>query len=80
MSLETHMLAPVTRVRVSQQIPQYKEGWTEAIEGVVTRWQQVGAEVLTTGTAGAVGMRVCAHSGLKTVTQQRSERHRIWQE
>jgi hypothetical protein len=40
MSLETHMLAPGTRVRVTQQIPHQKQGWTQAIEGVVTRWQQ----------------------------------------
>ncbi len=54
--------------------------WGLPRQEVVMRWQQVGAEVVTTGTAGAVGMRVCAHSGLQTVTRQRRERHRIWQE
>ena len=31
---------PGTRVRVTQQLPQRDRSWSNAVEGVITRWQQ----------------------------------------
>ena len=40
MALETTPLAPGTRVRVTQQLAQRDRTWSNAVEGVVTRYQQ----------------------------------------
>ena len=40
MALETTPLAPGTRVRVTQQIAQRDRTWSNAVEGVITRYQQ----------------------------------------
>lgn len=40
MPLQTTIHEPGTRVRVIQQVPQRDGGWTEVIDGVVTRYQQ----------------------------------------
>jgi hypothetical protein len=40
MVLETTPLAPGTRVRVTQQIAQRDRTWSNAVEGVITRYQQ----------------------------------------
>lgn len=40
MSLETSTYEPGTRVRVTQQMPQREQAWTNTIEGVVTRYRQ----------------------------------------
>ncbi|MFO0895758.1 MAG: hypothetical protein U0574_12480 [Phycisphaerales bacterium] len=40
MSLETVVLQPGTRVRVTQQMPQVEKVWTTQVEGTVVRWRQ----------------------------------------
>jgi len=40
MAVETMMLAPGTRVRVTQQMPQVEKVWTTQVEGTVMRWRQ----------------------------------------
>ena len=40
MVLETTPPAPGTRVRVTQQIAQRDRTWSNAVEGVITRYQQ----------------------------------------
>jgi competence protein ComEC len=45
---------------------------------VVGRWQARGAEVLDTGTSGAVYLRICAAGGLTELRRERKERRRFW--
>jgi len=40
MAIETSVLAPGTRVRVTQQLPQTHQVWTTTVEGTVVRWRQ----------------------------------------
>ena len=40
MALETSVLAPGTRIRVTQQMPQTHTVWSTALEGTVVRWRQ----------------------------------------
>ncbi len=40
MAVETSALAPGTRVRVTQQLPQTHAAWSTTIEGTVVRWRQ----------------------------------------
>jgi len=40
MALETQVLAPGTRVRVTQQMPQTHAVWSTRVEGTVVRWRQ----------------------------------------
>lgn len=40
MSLETVVLSPGTRVRVTQQVPQVADVWTTTVEGTVVRFRQ----------------------------------------
>ncbi|MFM7807057.1 MAG: hypothetical protein ACKPEA_03900 [Planctomycetota bacterium] len=40
MAIETSVLAPGTRVRVTQQLPQTHQSWSTTIEGTVVRWRQ----------------------------------------
>ena len=40
MAIETTVLAPGTRVRVTQQLPQTHQSWSTTIEGTVVRWRQ----------------------------------------
>jgi hypothetical protein len=40
MSLETVVLSPGTRIRVTQQVPQVADVWTTTIEGTVVRFRQ----------------------------------------
>jgi hypothetical protein len=40
MALETSVLAPGTRIRVTQQMPQTHTVWSTAVEGTVVRWRQ----------------------------------------
>jgi hypothetical protein len=40
MPMQSHLPPPGTRVRVTQQIAQRDQAWTNAIEGVITRYQQ----------------------------------------
>lgn len=40
MPIETDICQPGRRVRVTQQLPQRDQVWTNSIEGVVTRYQQ----------------------------------------
>jgi len=54
--------------------------WGLPQEDIVARWEAVGAEVLNTATSGAIGLRMCANSGLESITQYRVENRRIWHE
>jgi len=40
MSIESMVLAPGTRVKVTQQMPQVDKVWTTEVEGTVLRWRQ----------------------------------------
>lgn len=40
MAIETLMLSPGTRVRVTQQMPQVEKVWTTCVDGTVVRWRQ----------------------------------------
>ncbi len=40
MALETTILQPGTRVRVTQQLPQRDKLWSNTVEGVVKRFRQ----------------------------------------
>ena len=40
MPVETTIYQPGKRVRVVQQMPQTSGAWTNAVEGVITRYQQ----------------------------------------
>jgi len=40
MPVEIARIQPGTRIRVTQQVPHRDEGWTNTVEGVVTRYQQ----------------------------------------
>ena len=40
MALESSLCQPGKRVRVTQQVPRRDGGWSQAVEGVVTRFQQ----------------------------------------
>jgi len=40
MALETLVLSPGTRVRVTQQMPQTHTVWSTTVEGTVVRWRQ----------------------------------------
>ncbi len=41
MVVSTRLPPPGSRVRVTQQIPHRDGAWTETVEGVLTRYQQV---------------------------------------
>ena len=40
MPLRATLPPPGTRVRVTQQLPQRDQSWSNAVEGVITRFQQ----------------------------------------
>jgi hypothetical protein len=40
MPLLTKLPSPGTRVKVTQQLPQRDRSWANAVEGVITRYQQ----------------------------------------
>ena len=52
MALETTILDPGTRVRVTQQVPQTHQVWSTSTEGVVVRYRQA-----QTGNIGFGGRR-----------------------
>ena len=54
--------------------------WGLPKEEVVRRWQRAGAAVLSTSTAGAVELQVCADSGFTEITGYRVMKRRIWHE
>jgi competence protein ComEC len=54
--------------------------WGFPKQDVVSRWQAVGAEVLSTSTSGAISLRLCRGSGIVSVRQQRQASRRIWHE
>jgi competence protein ComEC len=58
----------------------YGNRWGFPKEDVVRRWQAAGAAVLSTATAGAVELYVCADSGFTEITGYRVMKRRIWHE
>jgi hypothetical protein len=40
MAIETTLHQPGRRVRITQQIAQRDQAWTQTVEGVITRYQQ----------------------------------------
>jgi len=54
--------------------------WGFPKEDIVARWEAVGARVLNTATSGAVGLYMCADSGIESITQYRVDNRRIWHE
>ncbi|MGI9201454.1 MAG: DNA internalization-related competence protein ComEC/Rec2 [Woeseiaceae bacterium] len=58
----------------------YGNHWGFPKEEVIRRWQRSGAAVLSTATAGAVELHVCADSGFTEITGYRVMKRRIWHE
>jgi competence protein ComEC len=54
--------------------------WGFPKEDIVARWEAVGARVLSTATSGAIGLHMCADTGVVSITQYRVENRRIWHE
>ncbi|MDH3451553.1 MAG: DNA internalization-related competence protein ComEC/Rec2 [Gammaproteobacteria bacterium] len=54
--------------------------WGFPKPAVAERWRAVGADVLTTGTSGAVSVFMCAGADHVTVRKHRQEQRRIWHE
>ncbi len=54
--------------------------WGFPKDDIVARWVAAGARVLETSASGAIGIRLCEHSGMEEVTEYRHERRRIWHE
>jgi competence protein ComEC len=54
--------------------------WGLPDAGVVRRWQQAGAKVLTTAESGAVRFEACAGAGIGPVYRHRLAKRRIWHE
>ncbi len=81
-SLTSSSLPFVAALRPALAIVSARFGnhWGLPRQEVVARWRRAGAQVLTTSTAGAVSMRLCARDGLQAVTRQRSVQRRIWHE
>ena len=81
-SLTSSSLPFVAALRPAYAVVSARHGnrWDLPRPEVVTRWQNVGAEVLTTSTSGAVSMRLCAAGGLTSVTRHRRAQRRIWHE
>ena len=52
--------------------------WGFPKAAVVKRWQEKGAQVLTTATSGAVFFRVCADGGVVEMRRERPARRRFW--
>ena len=45
---------------------------------VVARWNSAGATVLETASAGAIGIRICARTGIERIVRHRDARRRFW--
>ncbi|MGB5450416.1 MAG: DNA internalization-related competence protein ComEC/Rec2, partial [Woeseiaceae bacterium] len=58
----------------------YGNRWGFPKEQVRRRWQAVGAEVLSTATAGAVSLRLCETGGIQNLRMDRLERRRFWRD
>jgi len=54
--------------------------WGLPKSDVVTRWQDLGAEVMNTAITGAIELRLCADSGLRVIRRYRLDKRRIWHE
>jgi competence protein ComEC len=54
--------------------------WGLPKQGVVERWRDAGAEVMTTSHDGAIGIRLCDRSGIVHVSKNRQQRRRVWHE
>jgi len=54
--------------------------WGFPKEDIVARWEAVGARVLSTATSGAIGLHMCADSGVVSISQYRVDNRRIWHE
>ena len=52
--------------------------WGFPKKRVIKRWQGAGARVLDTGSAGAIGLRLCATGGISRLNRERVQRHRFW--
>ncbi len=58
----------------------YGNHWGFPKDDVVERWRAAGATVMNTATAGAIEMRVCAKTGIESITEYRVLNRRIWHE
>ncbi len=58
----------------------YGNRWGFPKDDVVERWKAVGTTVMNTATAGAIEIRVCAKTGIESITQYRVLNRRIWHE
>ena len=47
---------------------------------VVGRWEQAGARLLTTATAGAISQRICMDTGIERVRRERLDSQKYWHE
>jgi competence protein ComEC len=54
--------------------------WGLPKPGIVERWRDAGADVLTTSRHGAIGLRLCDRAGIVQVSTIREQRRRLWHE
>ena len=58
----------------------YDNRWGLPKQGIVERWRDAGAVVLTTAHDGAIGIRLCDRAGIVQVSRNREQRRRVWHE
>ena len=58
----------------------YRNRWGLPRADVVQRWQDAGAEVLTTAVDGAISVRLCDGVGIVGVDRHRDRIRRVWHE
>lgn len=58
----------------------YRNRWGLPRPDIVRRWQDVGADVLTTAVDGALSLRLCDGDGIAGVERHRSRTRRVWHE
>lgn len=56
----------------------FRNRWGMPRQEVVARWASAGADVLDTGRDGAIGVRLCADTGLDLLYRQRVRSRRFW--
>ncbi len=79
-SLTSSSVSFVDSVRPSYAVVSagYANRWDFPKPVVVKRWQDEGAQVLTTAAAGAVYFRLCADGGVVEMRRERLSRRRFW--
>ncbi len=56
----------------------YRNRWNLPQQRVTDRWQAAGAEVLDTGTSGAISLSLCRVGGIRWLQRERQQQRRFW--